>query len=104
MFELLKLIADFFVLRDSAQKGMLSWKVMLTGFAFAAFLFGTLLPAFLYYQNHPAAKPLFIAVLVIDAIAYVAMMILGWRWYAQGMARYNSRQAEAAAKAETTAQ
>ena len=104
MLELIKLITDFFVLRDSAQKGMMSWKVMLTGFAFAAFLFGTLLPTFLYYQNHSAAKPLFIAVLAIDGIAYVAMMILGWRWYARGVAQYEASQAEAAAKAETTAQ
>jgi type VI protein secretion system component VasK len=104
MLELIKLITDLFVLRDSAQKGMMSWKVMLTGFAFAAFLFGTLLPAFLYYQNHPAAKPLFIAVLVIDAIAYVAMMVLGWRWYARGAARYEARQAEEAARQESSAQ
>ena len=103
MLELIKLITDLFVLRDSAQKGLLSWKVMLIGFAFAAFLFGTLLPAFLYFQNHPAAKPLFITVLVIDAVAYVAMMIFGWRWYARGVAQYEARQAEAAAKGETAA-
>jgi hypothetical protein len=104
VLELIKLITDLFVLKDSAQKGMMSWKVMLIGFAFAAFLFGTILPTFLYFQNHPAAEPLFIAVLVIDGLAYVAMMILGWRWYARGVAAYEARQAGEAAKQESPAQ
>jgi hypothetical protein len=60
MLELLKLLVDAFVLRDSARKGMLTWKVMLTGFGFALFLYATALPATLLYEKHPRYEWAFI--------------------------------------------
>ena len=93
VFELIKLINDYVQMKDTAEKGMLNWKVVLTGFGCAIFLFGTALPAWLYYQNHPDAKNFFYAVIAIDAVAWLAMMILGFRWYHRGMARWQAAQA-----------
>jgi membrane protease YdiL (CAAX protease family) len=111
ILELIKLINDYAQLKDAADKGMLNWKVVLAGLGFAAFLFGTLIPAWLYYQNHPAAKNLFYAVLAIDAVAYIAVMIFSYRWYQRGVARWRASQeaastaaASAAANTETPAQ
>ena len=90
MFELLKLTVDFFVLRDSAQKGMLSWRVVLFAFCFVIFLFGTGMPAANYYDKHPEASTLFYMVVGIDLLAFVLFMIFGARWYLRGMARYRA--------------
>jgi hypothetical protein len=81
MLEFFKLLVDGFVLRDGARKGLLSWKVMLVGFGFALLLYGTGLPATLLYEKHPQYKPLFIAALVFDGIAFLLFMIFGTRWY-----------------------
>jgi hypothetical protein len=91
VLELLKLIIDGLVLRDAGQKGILTWKVLLAGFGFALFLYGTALPAAVLYQNHPQYKWLFIAALSVDAIAFVLFMIFGIRWYLRAMARAKVR-------------
>lgn len=92
MLELLKLIVDGLVLRDSARKGILTWKVFLVGLCFPILLYGTALPALLLYQAHPQYKPLFIAALVFDAVAFILFMIFGTRWYFRAMARLKTEQ------------
>jgi hypothetical protein len=93
VLELLKLITDLFVMRDSAQKGMLSWRGVLFGFGFAIFLFATGVPAANYYDRHAEARTLFLFVVGIDALAFILFMIFGTRWYLRGMARYRAEQA-----------
>jgi membrane protein YdbS with pleckstrin-like domain len=91
MLELLKLLVDAFVLRDSARKGMLTWKVMLTGFGFALFLYATALPATLLYEKHPQYEWVFITAITIDALAVILFMIFGTRWYLRAKARYEAQ-------------
>lgn len=81
MLELLKLIVDSLTLRDSARKGLMSWKVIFFAAGFVLLLYGTGLPAVLLYQAHPQYKPLFIAAVVFDATLFVLFMIFGTRWY-----------------------
>jgi hypothetical protein len=100
VLELLKLITDFFVLRDSAQKGMVSWRVVLFGFGFAIFLFATGVPAANYYDKHPEASTMFYVVIGIDVLAFVLFMIFGTRWYLRGMARYRASLAASEAKGQ----
>ena len=94
MLELIKLIVDGFVLRDSARKGLLTWKVALVGAGFAILLYGTGLPAALLYQTHPQYKPLFIAAIAFDAVAFVLFMIFGTRWYFRATARLKAQQTD----------
>ena len=94
MFEFFKLLFDGIVLRDSARKGLLTWKVALFGFGFAVLLYGTGLPATLLYQAHPQYKPLFIAALIFDAVAFVLFLIFGTRWYLRATARLKAEQPE----------
>ena len=93
MFELLKLLMDGLVLRDSARKGLVNWKVMLTGFGFVIFLYGTALPALLLYQRNPRYEWLFIATLSVDAVAFIVVMFFGIRWYFQASARHKEQNA-----------
>ncbi len=86
MFELLKLLMDGLVLRDSARKGLLDWKVMLTGFGFVIFLYGTALPALLLYQRNPRYEWLFIATLCVDAGVFGLVMFFGARRYLRATA------------------
>jgi hypothetical protein len=81
MLEFLKLIVDAFVLRDSARKGLLTWKVVLFAVAFVLLLYGTGLPATLLYQAHPQYEPVFIAALIFDATLFILFIIFGTRWY-----------------------
>jgi hypothetical protein len=92
MLELIKLIVDGLVLRDGARKGILTWKVMLFGFGFAIMLYGTAVPAVVLYQNHPQYKPLFVAAIAFDAIAFILFMIFGTRWYLRATARLKAEQ------------
>lgn len=81
MGELLKLLWDAVVLRDSAKKGMLSWRIVGFAACFVLLLYGTGLPAVVDYQKHPSHKPLFIAAMVFDALLFLAFMIFGTRWW-----------------------
>jgi hypothetical protein len=92
MLELIKLIVDAFVLRDSARKGLLTWKVALIGVAFPVLLYATGLPATLLYQAHPQYKPLFIAAIAFDAVAFILFMIFATRWYFRSTARLKAQQ------------
>lgn len=81
MGELLKLIWDAIVLRDSTRKGLLSWRVFAFAAAFVLLLYGTGLPAVLDYEKHPSHKPLFVAAIVFDLLLFLAFMIFGTRWW-----------------------
>jgi hypothetical protein len=87
MFELVKLIWDVVVLRDVARKGLLNWRIWPLAFGFVSFLYGTGIPATLLYEKHPQYKPLFIAVLIFDAILFVCFVGWVWRWQARQAAR-----------------
>jgi hypothetical protein len=76
-----------------AHEGLLSWKVVFYGLAFAVFLFGTAMPAVLLYQTHPRYRPLCVATLVIDTLAVVLYFIFGWRWYFRTSARVRAQGA-----------
>ncbi len=93
MFELVKLAWDLFVLRDAKRKGQLNWRIWAVAIGFVLFLYGTGLPAEILYDTHPQYKPVFIAAMVLDGLAFVAFMIWGWRWYARQSASKNSRTA-----------
>ena len=81
MIELLKLVWDVIMLRDSARKGLLSWRVFAFAVGFVLLLYGTGIPAVIDYQKHPSHKPLFIAALAFDLLLFVAFMIWGTRWW-----------------------
>ena len=81
MIELLKLVWDVIVLRDSARKGLLNWRVFAFAVGFVLLLYGTGIPAVIDYQKHPSHKPLFIAALAFDLLLFVAFMIWGTRWW-----------------------
>ena len=91
MLELIKLIVDAIILRDGARKGMLTWRVVAWGIAFVILLYGTGVPAVIYYQDHPSYKPLFIAAIVFDALLFLAYMFFGWRWYFRQLALQRSK-------------
>ena len=81
MLELLKLVWDVIVLRDSARKGLLNWRVFAFAVGFVLLLYGTGIPAVIDYQKHPSHKPLSIAALAFDLLLFVAFMIWGTRWW-----------------------
>jgi hypothetical protein len=83
MFELVKILWDVFVLRDAARKGQLNWRIWAIGIGFVLFLYGTGLPAVMLYDAHPQYKPVFIAAMILDGLAFVWLMIWGWRRYAR---------------------
>ena len=64
--------SDRDILRDSVRKGLLNWNVMLTGFGFVIFLYGTALPAGLLYQRNPRYEWLFIDTLCVDAVVFIS--------------------------------
>lgn len=82
MGELLKLIWDAIVLRDSARKGLLNWRVFAFAAGFVLLLYGTGVPAVIDYQKHPSHKPIFIAAIAFDLLLFLAFMIWGTRrWW-----------------------
>jgi hypothetical protein len=95
MLELIKLITDFFILRDARRKGMLPAKVFLAGIGYAVLLYGVGLPASLLYSNHPEDKPIFIAAMVFLALVTIVGGYYYIRWY-RGMkaAQRSAAQAE----------
>ncbi len=80
MLELIKVIVDLFVLRDTAKRGMFSWK--LTGMAFVVVISGYViaLSTEAYYEKHPGAKPLFVAVMISLVMGLAAFLWWGWRY------------------------
>jgi cytochrome c biogenesis protein CcdA len=95
MLELFKLIVDGVMLRDSARKGLLTWKVVLFAIGFVVLLYGTGVPASLLYDTHPQYKPLFIAAIVFDVLMFVLFMIFGTRWYLRATARLKAQSTSA---------
>jgi cytochrome c biogenesis protein CcdA len=91
MLELIKLIVDGLMLRDSARKGLLTWKIVFFAIGFVLLLYGTGLPALLLYQAHPQYKLLFIAAIVFDALLFILFMIFGTRWYFRATARLQAQ-------------
>lgn len=80
MFELLKLLWDAIVLRDTAKKGMFSWR--LYGMAFLVVLceYIIALSVTVLYEKHPEFKSLFIATMAFLVIALIAFLWWGWRY------------------------
>ena len=91
MLELVKLLIDGVVLRDSARKGLLTWRVIAWAIAFVLLLYGTGLPATLLYQAHPQYKPLFIAAIVFDILLFVVYLFFAIRWYLRQLALQRAR-------------
>ncbi len=83
MFELVKIIWDVFVIRDATRRGQMNWRIWAVAIGFVLFLYGTGLPAVMLYQKNPQYKPVFIAAMVADGLAFVAFLIWGWRRYAR---------------------
>ena len=94
MLELFKIAWDVVVLRDASRKGQLNWRIFAIGAGFAVFLYATLLPAVVIYDKHPQYKPLFLAVVVFDAIAFIAFMAWAIRWYRHTLATARAGQSQ----------
>lgn len=80
MFEIAKLLWDFFVLRDAKRKGQLTARVWLLAIGFLVVIYGVGLPSALLYIKNPAYKPLFIAAIVLVFCSFVTVMWLGIKW------------------------
>ena len=87
MFEIVKLIWDVFVIRDATRRGQMNWRVWAIGIGFVVFLYGTGLPAELLYEAHPQYKPLFIAAVALDGLAFLCVMVWGIRRYLANRSR-----------------
>ena len=101
MGELIKLIVDLLVLRDSAKKGMFSWFVIFVGFAATFGVFALALGVISYADKHPGptSDKLLIGFLVFAALTLITTVIWGWRYQKHLAAR---RAAQSAALAVTT--
>jgi len=100
MLEFLKLITDFFVLRDAKQKGEFTWNSMLLGFGFVLFLYATVFPAGLLWIKHPQYKWVFFAAVAVNAVALVYVFTLGTRWERRAKARFDAQSANSTATPE----
>jgi hypothetical protein len=85
MFELFKLAWDFIVLRNEAKHGRLQVRMFVLAGAFLLVLYGVVLPAGLYYINHPKALPLFVAAAVLAGVSFVITAWLGIAWRREAM-------------------
>jgi cytochrome c biogenesis protein CcdA len=94
MLEFIKLIVDGLIIRDSARKGLLTWKVVLFAIGFVLLLYGTGVPAAVLYDAHPQYKPLFIAAIAFDALMFISFMIFGTRWYFRATARLKAQSTD----------
>jgi membrane protein YdbS with pleckstrin-like domain len=94
MLEYLKLITDFFVLRDAKQKGEFAWNSMLLGFVFS--LYATVFPAGLLWIKHPQYKWAFAAV-AFNAVAMVYVLMHGPRSQRRAKARFDPQSANSTA-------
>lgn len=93
MFELFKILVEILILRDSARKGMFQGRDLLAGIGFCVLEYSIGLPAVLYYDKHPEAKPLFIAAMVLVAINFIVFTVWAVRLYFRRLAaqRANSQ-------------
>jgi hypothetical protein len=100
MAELIKLIVDFIVIRDSAKKGTLSGFAMFIGFAVTFVVFGVALGVISYADKHPgpASDKLLIGFLVFAALTFTTTVIWGWRYQQRLAARRAARSAAPAGK------
>jgi len=91
MFELIKIVWDLFVIRDATRKGQMGWRIWAIAIGFVLFLYGTGVPAAILYEDHPQYKPVFIAALILDGLAFLWFMSWGIRRYLrQSAARKSS--------------
>jgi VIT1/CCC1 family predicted Fe2+/Mn2+ transporter len=81
MFETVKLLWDFVVLRDAARKGQLGGRVWLLAGGFLFVLFGVAFPMLLFYVNHPAYTFLFVAAIGLVAISMIVFFWLSLTWH-----------------------
>ncbi len=86
MLELLKLLTDAAVLRDSARKGILTWRPIVAGLLFAVLEYAIALPAVLYWSNHPSFKPWFLAAMALVLLNFFVFMFFAIRWYVRAIA------------------
>jgi len=98
MVRLLIELWRIFVLRESAKKGELSWRVGAMAFLFVVLLYAIALPATILWVNHPGYKPVFIAAMVLDGVLFVAFMAWAIKWRARQKA---ARAAQLATTAST---
>ncbi len=80
MFELIKLAWDAVVLRDSARKGEMTWKVWLAAGGFLAAIYGIGLPAILLLDKYPNDKRIFPAAATLIGVVVVIYFWLAIRW------------------------
>lgn len=80
MFELVKLAWDAVVLRDSAQKGEMTWKVWLAALGFLAVLYGIGLPAILLMDKYSNDKRILPAAGGLIGVVMVIYFWLAIRW------------------------
>ena len=80
MLELIKLLTDFFVLRDLRQKGRYSGNSMLLGFGYVIFLYATVLPVGLLVIKHSQYLWLLITTIALNVLVLVFVLITGLRW------------------------
>lgn len=79
MFELLKLLWDLVMVRESYRRGLMTWRVWAIGIGLVLFLYGTGVPVGVLWDKYPQYAPVFIGVLVLDGVVLLAVMIWGWR-------------------------
>jgi membrane protein YdbS with pleckstrin-like domain len=100
MLEFLKLITDFFVLRDAKQKGEFTGNSMLLGFGFVLFLYATVLPADLLWIKHPQYKWVFFAAVAVNAVAMAYGLMHGPPWQRRSKACFDAQSANSTATPE----
>lgn len=81
MFEAIKLLWDFIVLRDAARKGQLGGRVWLLAGGFLFVLFGIVLPMAIFYVNHPQHTFVFVAAFGLLVISLIVFFWLSLKWH-----------------------
>ena len=85
MFEVLKIIWDLIVMRDSIRKGQLTWRRGLISVGLVALAYLIAVPAAALYDKHPEYKPLFIAAVILAGIDLAFLVGLGLYWWRQSL-------------------
>jgi membrane protease YdiL (CAAX protease family) len=98
MFEIFNILWKLFMVRESAKKGELNWRVGAIAFLFVVLLYAIALPATVLWVNHPGYKPVFIAAVALDAVLFVAFMVWAIKWQAKQRAARAAQMAAAPAK------
>jgi Na+/melibiose symporter-like transporter len=92
MFELVKLLWDLVMIRDASRRGLLSWRIWLLSFGVVIILYGTAVPAAMLWEKCPQYEAIFIAVMVVDGVGFVAFVIWAWRWQVRQRAQKRAAQ------------